>query len=191
MWRKPPKNKLFHKGFCFNFPLWHILYSVSGVIHTAHLISTYIQKCLKTNSYFFKCLCYLPLSTPMHCRLFAPTRARCGQINLPHKYVYKWQKNNKIKNSRHFKHVLPFPWHCKSYIPFIRWDINAIGIVVTLRDHFHIFGTVVHNVSPGQAQKRLHKTFKDLIVKVVIVGGVKGIHSQCNNIIYTRKTNCN
>lgn len=75
----------------------------------------------------------------------------------------------------------------RSFLPFVRWDVDTICKVVTLRNYFHLLRTEVNNITPRLEQKRLQVPFQDYMAKIVIIGRVERINSQCNDIIYTRK----
>lgn len=81
-----------------------------------------------------------------------------------------------------------FLWLCASYLLFVWRDVDAICHEITLRDHFHFFGTVVHNVSPGLRQKNLHKRFHEITAEVVVVGCVEGIRRHGDDVIHTAKS---
>lgn len=75
-----------------------------------------------------------------------------------------------------------------SYLRLVWRDVDAICHVITLGDHFHFFGTVVHDISPGLRQKNLDNTFQEMIAKVVVVGCVEGIWRNCDNVVHTAKS---
>ncbi len=139
---------------------------------------------------FAQMLNYLPSQRPIHCLLSAPTHAHCGQKSLPHIYTFKWERISKWRNSDIWSVNDHAHSPGTSFLPFVWWDIDAICKAVSLRDHFYFLWTVVDNISPRLSQKRL-QTLNDYMGKVVIIGCIEGVHSQCNNIVYTGKINQN
>lgn len=78
-----------------------------------------------------------------------------------------------------------FQWLC--ILRFVWRDVDTICHVITLGDHFHSFGAVVHNISPGLHQKNLYKVFQERIAEVVVIGCIEGIWRHSDKVVHTAK----
>lgn len=125
----------------------------------------------------------------MSCLFSGPARAHYGPIDLPRICFCYDQKDKHLKYLEHLteerSHRL---YPCASDLLFVWRDVDAICHVVTLRGHFDLFGTVVHNVSPGLRQKNLHKGFHKTIAEVVVVGCVEGIRCHGDDVVHAAKS---
>lgn len=78
-------------------------------------------------------------------------------------------------------------WLRFSHLRFVWRDVDTICHVITLGDHFHFFGTVVHNISPGLCQKNLD-SFQETIAEVVVVGCIEGIRRHGDDVVHAAKS---
>lgn len=78
-------------------------------------------------------------------------------------------------------------YQCNNFsaLLFVWRDIDSVCKVISVRDHFDLLWAVVDNVGPGQTQERLHVHFQEDMVKVMIIGCIKGVHSHGNDIVHT------
>lgn len=120
-----------------------------------------------------------PSQRPTRCPPSAPAHEHCGQADPPHKCAWEGEicSNNQTLGTKHQADSFLFN------LPLVWWDINAVRVVIPLRDHFHSVGTVVHYVGPRLSQQKLHGNFKVCICKIAIIGGVEAVGSDSHDVI--------